>query len=215
MRDATSSQWWQTRRILWEPSFNPSEHQEFTEWPISLTRVQTNVSENFWRNTGGYIHQRVPGAFEFDYVPHALFNLFLQGSYRVNVGLTAHTSVRFGSAPRRTPECVHIHQYPCFPPIFEEWQFVLVSIREKRHGDVEGGGRRRGLRWRSGYVASCRRSVRLRQMLPIGGSQHLVQIQARRPSRNARDVESGVSSNSQSVEAHRCAVTYGVYDLPP
>jgi len=49
------------------------------------------VPEDFWRYVGRYLQQRVSGPFELDYVSVALFDLFFQGSYRLDVGLTVHT----------------------------------------------------------------------------------------------------------------------------
>ena len=56
-----------------------------------------DVSENLGRYTCGYVQQRISGALEFDHVPIALFDPLLQGSYRIDVGLATHASVRFAS----------------------------------------------------------------------------------------------------------------------
>jgi len=78
--------------------------------PVEVSRVQWKVlrvqrmarvprkspnkylSEDFWRYACGYVQQRISGAFELDDVPFALFNLLLQGHYRVNIGLVTHAS---------------------------------------------------------------------------------------------------------------------------
>ena len=56
--------------------------------------LNKDVSKNFRRDAGGYVQQRVPGAFELDCVSLALRNLLLQGSYRVDVDLMAHSVVQ-------------------------------------------------------------------------------------------------------------------------
>jgi len=43
--------------------------------------------EDFGGYVCGYVQQRIPGAFELDYVSSALFDLSLQGAYRVDVVL--------------------------------------------------------------------------------------------------------------------------------
>ena len=51
------------------------------------------VSENLGGHARGYVQQRVLGAFEFDHVSLAPFDLLLQGSYRIDVDLTTHAIV--------------------------------------------------------------------------------------------------------------------------
>ena len=70
-----------------------------------------DMSEDFWRYARGYV-QRLSGAFEFDYVSLALFNLLLQGLYRVDVGLITNTGIHFGSTLRNASEWVDVHRYP-------------------------------------------------------------------------------------------------------
>lgn len=52
------------------------------------------ASEDFGRHAHGYVQQRVPGAFEFDYVSLALFNPLFQGSYQLGVDLAPHSGVQ-------------------------------------------------------------------------------------------------------------------------
>ena len=73
-----------------------------------------NVSQDFRWRARGYVQQRIPGAFELDYVSPALFNLLLQGSYRVDVGLMTHTGAHIALAQRSVSECIHVHRYKGF-----------------------------------------------------------------------------------------------------
>jgi len=97
------------------------------------------VREDFGRDTCRYVQQRVSGAFELDCVPLTFFNLLLQSSYRVDVGLMSHTSVQLVSAPRNDIAYVHIHRCQCLTLILRGWRFAIVGVWWKCHCGVEAG----------------------------------------------------------------------------
>jgi len=137
-------------RALLKPFGEPTIHMaHLPDKPIS-----EYVPQYFGRYAGGDVQQRVSGAFELDYVPFALFNLFLQDSYRVDVGLATHTGFRSASAPRNAPGTIHLHRPQCLRLlILGHWWIALAGNWRNQHNRVEGGMRSKPS-YRGGAAAS-------------------------------------------------------------
>ena len=97
------------------------------------------VSENLGRYARGYVQQRISGAFEFDYVPIALFDLLLQGSYGVDVDLATHTNIHVASVLRNESE----------QPLtsISTLDLDFLALRVYSCGDLEVTSRGRRRRW--------------------------------------------------------------------